>query len=1071
MAYEDTSGLASAYDRAPARPRTSRVVFREGQAFFAQGAELNEVQSIVARRGERVGNLTAHDGDRVSGAEALVDTGAGTVQCLAGTIYVRGDVHPVDASTLENVPMAGDVSIGVRLSTATVTEVEDPSLLGLEPGTAGEGEPGAARQDLTLAWGFSGDGGTGDLYQVYLLRDGVILDQTDPPLLSGIMQQIATYDRDANGSYIVTGHKVTALGKVNGDQMFSISEGVANIDGFKRTRDAALRYGEPEAWDSAVVVDEPHTFADGGSGTAVIALNHGPIDLITSVIVTKEVTETLVRGGTPDTMDPLTQSSVVSIESVTQGGTTYVAGTDYQLTADQVDWTLGGAEPATGSSYDVTYRYRASIDPDSHDDTTVTISGGVTGEPADIAYTWKMCRVDLLCLDQAGGAVYVKGISSESTAVAPIVPSDLLPLAEITNTWTGKPAVENTTRFRAMHFDRIWTMYYRVLDALNLIGLERLRRDIDSREPVAKKGVFVDPFTDDRYRDQGEAQTAALFEGSMQLAIDPTFYLPALAGPVTLDYTEEVVASQTLVTGCMKVNPYQNFLPLPAEVKLTPSEDFWTEHDTQWTSPVTQVFGHGNRTRTTESESLVDERTELLEFLRQIDIDFTVTGFGNGETLDALTFDGIDVTPAGPLVADAGGQVTGTFTIPSNVTAGQKEVVATGGSGTEGSALFVGQGIVDIDVMQRVTTVHRTQPVRRRTNTGGGGGGGGGNWDRNGYHPDPLAQTFVVVESRHIAGIDLKWCAIGDPANPCVVEIHGVENGIPTGEILAQAYVDMSVAVQGAWTAVRFDLPYFIPAGRRFAIMIKTDDADHALAVATRGEFDAAAQQWVGAQPYAVGTLLSSADAATWTPHQDTDLAFRLVAATFDPTEKTVPLGNHDLSDASDLVARASVYLPTGDAQFYFEVERPNGGTYRLEPGQNLELTEYLTETVTLRGILKGSARVSPILYPGVMLIAGKLRTSGTYISRAFTMGTNIDLWAVLKTKLPAGSSVTVEVDAADDNWQALTAGVSSPLSDGWTEKEYEVNPFTAVEGRVRLTLTGTPAARPALADLRSYSM
>ncbi|WP_336802536.1 hypothetical protein, partial [Kaistia sp. MMO-174] len=74
---------------------------------------------------------------------------------------------------------------------------------------------------------------------------------------------------------------------------------------------------------------------------------------------------------------------------------------------------------------------------------------------------------------------------------------------------------------------------------------------------------------------------------------------------------------------------------------------------------------------------------------RQIPVAFTVKGFGVGETLASLTFDGVDVTPAGPLVGDADGKVTGTFTIPANVTAGQKSVVATGGTGSSGSASFV----------------------------------------------------------------------------------------------------------------------------------------------------------------------------------------------------------------------------------------------------------------------------------------------------------------------------------------------------------------------------------------------
>ena len=48
--------------------------------------------------------------------------------------------------------------IGVRLVREPVTHEEDPDLLGLVPGTAAEGEPGAARIIERLAWGRAGDG-------------------------------------------------------------------------------------------------------------------------------------------------------------------------------------------------------------------------------------------------------------------------------------------------------------------------------------------------------------------------------------------------------------------------------------------------------------------------------------------------------------------------------------------------------------------------------------------------------------------------------------------------------------------------------------------------------------------------------------------------------------------------------------------------------------------------------------------------------------------------------------------------------------------------------------------------
>jgi hypothetical protein len=1051
MAHEHSSGLPAAYDRAPANPDWTGLIVREDR--FAQGAEINEIQTIIERRGQRVGNLVARDGDRIEGADVVVDVGAETVILAPGRVYVRGDVRNIAAATLVSVPMSGDIAIGVRLLTTIITETDDFSLLGLHPGSEGEGEPGAARSVGSVAWGFAGDGADGDLYSVYLLRDGVIIDQTPPPSLSGINQAIAVYDRDANGNYIVDGCRVTALGKAGDEQVFSISEGVANIWGFKRTRATAMRHAQFETFDLELIASEPHTF--DGSGTILLPLNHGPIASVSTVIVTKEVTETVTRGTPNNTSDLLSNTGVTQILEVKQGGTTYVAGTSYNRSGDRVDWSPGGAEPAGGSSYTVKYRYLAAVTPDEVFADAIEIAGGVTGEPVFVSYAWKLPRIDLLCLDQNGLAVYLPGKSNRSHPVAPLVPLDLLPLCTITNNWIGKPDIRNDG-VRAYQNWKLDRMYNMLIDLYDLTSMERLRRDIDSREPVAKHGVFVDPFISDRYRDAGEPQTAAVFNGSCQLAIDPTFYTTPLTAPATLAWTEEVIVRQERVTGCMLINPYANFEPLPGAMTINPAVDFWTESATEWTSPVTQQFGSGNQSRTTVAETLVDEREELLEFLREISIAFQVKGFGAGEILSSLTFDGIDVTPAGPPIADGAGEITGSFMIPANVPAGSKSVRATGMAGTTAEAVFVGQGTIEIDVMRRVTTI-----TRWRTQTVALNGAG---------NPDPLAQNFTLVEGRHLAGVDLKFCAAGDTSKGVLVDLVEVENGIPTVNVITSAFVDMAGVVLNAWTSIRFPMPVYLPADREFAIVVKTDDNQHSLSIARIGDLDTAAQQFVSAQPYTVGVLLSSSNAKTWTPHQAEDLAFRLVAAKFDPVTRVVSLGTHALVDCSDLMVRATAELPTAAASIRFEIERPGGEVIRLDAGQVMELTGYITESVVLRAILSGSEKVSPVLYPGASLIAGKIRASGTYVSRAMPMGSAIRFATTLKTKLPAGSSLVVEVDAAGDNWQVLTASVSAPLNDGWIERTYLRNPHTAIEGRVRLSLAGSPAARPSLGDLRAVA-
>lgn len=1050
--FSDPSGLPGAYNRALKKPDWAGVIARENT--FSQATDLNDLGAIIERRNRRVGNLVASDGDRIADGDIVVDVSTGTVTLAPGLIYARGDVREIAGVVLTGVPMIGEIVVGVRITSTVVTEVEDPDLLGLHPGTEGEGEAGSARTVEVSTWGRSGDGNDGDLIGVYLLRNGTVLDQSPPPTLSGVVKLIAVYDYQAHGNYIVQGCRVTALGKAGSDQVFSIEEGIANIFGFKTTRQTALRYAQQELYDLASAQSEPHVFSDSGTGTAVIALNHSPLSAIGTAIITKQVTETKTRGSPANSSDLLDHDNATTIVEVKQGGITYTAGVDFTLSGNSISWAPAGSEPTLGSSYTVTYLYLVAVTPTATTADTVTLTGGVTGSNVFLTYDWKLPRIDLLCLDQEGLPVYLKGISARSRPVPPIPAVDLLPLCTVTNNWVAKPDIVNSG-VRSVPYSEQWRYYNRLFDLIDLVALEKLKRTIDTKDPVAKKGVFVDPFVDDYYRDPGAAQTAAVFDGSCQLAIDPTFYSVPMTGPLLLDWTKETIIRQELSTGCVLINPYQNFTPLPIGVALTPATDFWTTTATVWLSPQTQRFGTGNTSRTTVRNNLVDQREELIEFLRQISVGFTLSGFGPGEALSLLTFDGIPVTPAGPLVANADGKITGSFTIPPNVTAGQKAVVAVGASGNSGTASFVGQGTVDVTVMQRITT---TQFFNTQTESPTSG-------------VDPQAQTYTLDEGRQLASFELKFCAIGDRSNDCILEVRTVQNGWPTGEVLAAVRIDMDTVVIGAWTVVDFPIPLYQAPGTEFVFVVKTDDAAHAISEATIGSYDSVNDAWVSAQPYTIGTRLSSANGNTWTAHQNSDLTFRAVAAKFSPNAKTVSLGSYSLNNCSDLMICGTVLLPTGECSVYFEVQRVSGEIIKLLPDQVYEFTEYVTEIVQLRAVLKGTEKASPVLFPGVQLIAGTLRGTGTYISRSMTMGTAVRVATNMATKLPAGSTLKVEHDANNGVWTEATFAAQSLLDEGWIEREYTKNPYTAVEGRLRLTLTGTPAARPSLADLRSWSV
>ncbi|WP_345119531.1 DUF4815 domain-containing protein, partial [Bartonella pachyuromydis] len=354
------SGLPFAIDRSRGKDEQQSVVFY-GQRPFLQGAELNEVQTIIRGRHDRLGRLVAQEGDRVERADAFVNKDKQTVTLTEGKIYIAGDIFPVSNAVLENVSMVGRMEIGVKLQKSWITHEEDPELLGQVPGSLAEGEGGAAREVAKLVWALKDDEQQGTFFPVYILQDGVLIDQKSPSLLEPAMQAIATYDR-AHGHYIVNGCRVTALGQERQKQVFSIQEGEANINGFKRKRLAALRHEEVEDFSTSAVPSETHIFAPKNQEKSfTFKTYYAPIAAVHSILLTKEKTVRITRGAVASGRDGVPDKSITAFIKIIQGGKEFKEGRDFKKNGDTIDWAPMGDEPLPGSGYMVTYRYRASV--------------------------------------------------------------------------------------------------------------------------------------------------------------------------------------------------------------------------------------------------------------------------------------------------------------------------------------------------------------------------------------------------------------------------------------------------------------------------------------------------------------------------------------------------------------------------------------------------------------------------------------------------------------------------------------------------------------------------------------
>jgi hypothetical protein len=300
----------------------------------------------------------------------------------------------------------------------------------------------------------------------------------------------------------------------------------------------------------------------------------------------------------------------------------------------------------------VTYQYITSVTPTAVDDTGFTVTGAVVGSLIQTSYNTKLPRIDRLCMTQEGDFIWVEGASTDFNPVRPSVPDTMLALAQVVQLWTSASYVINDG-VRVMPMADLQAMNARLDTVIQLVSEQKLRADVGEREASAKKGVFVDPFLSDENRDQGITQTAAIVRGELILGIDAAVLVPSndVTSPQTCARTSSIALQQVGRTGAMKINPYLSFSPLPSKVTITPAVDRWTETIELCTSPITERFESGCGNASFSNESRITRSTtstKKLEFLRQIEVGFRIEGFGGGEILQSVTFDGLAVTPVAP---------------------------------------------------------------------------------------------------------------------------------------------------------------------------------------------------------------------------------------------------------------------------------------------------------------------------------------------------------------------------------------------------------------------------------------
>lgn len=340
---------------------------------------------------------------------------------------------------------------------------------------------------------------------------------------------------------------------------------------------------------------------------------------------------------------------------------------------------------------------------------------------------------------------------------------------------------------------------------------------------------------------------------------------------------------------------------------------------------------------------------------------------------------------------------------------------------------------------------------------------------------DPLAQTFVFDVSRQLFGVDVWVNTKG--VGPLAIELRDVVYGIPDQPPLARGSIALESIVEGAWNRIMFDVPFTVTRNKNYAFVAMCGDPITELGIAEIGKFDLDAEEWVTSQPFTIGVMLTSSNNATWTPHQNSDVTFRVLSKSFSTLTKRVSLGTVALSGDTDFLVAADVIIPAVGCSVEFELEMPSGAIYTVSAHQPLALSAPETGSMVVTAVLVGTEGFTPVLGRNITVLHGPIQSTGTYATRSMVAGgTDNRVRCIYEAKLPSGSSVAAtlhrfQTGVGEIGAASFPAATASLLDDGYVEYSHELTAVSADSVSVTLTVSGSAAARPLVRNFRAMVM
>lgn len=935
-----------------------------------------------------------------------------------GRIWLEGQVREFHAQNI-SIKGVGTEHIGVQLVEKIVTAEDDPELLDDTQGVATTGMRGADRVHYDVELTYNDDSAT----DFVVFTDNKINQNVIQPDYDKLTPILAKRTYDQSGSFRTKGFNVTPGDYARDDTKINlaIDSGQAYVRGFPISISETYNIQTDKATEIATATNEGYTYTDKQPRHI---LSNQPVQAVHTVTANLQKSTSVSRS-TSGVIDTFTDEPAYRIVSIEAKGVEYQESVDFvMIGGTQISWGVDGSGnkllnatvPDPSSSYTVVFQYTHvlerdqdyTVEVDDSDATSINMGGPsglkpLNGSVVTVTYDYFLARVDMIRItqDQSKPFVVIKGQPMPLVTAKPPVVNDpySLELGYVLIYPNSDKAIFTLQTITRTTFDTMQRWSNRIDNLEYNIAVDELSNSVEKNEdPVTVRDAFADSFTDSNKADLDNDDFNASYDLEMGEITIPTkaesFINPSqdeltassayntMGKLITAPYDEELVLSQTRVTGTINVNEW-NIFSVNGTLDITPSSDSWIDTKSTtvmnnqkgkhlniyrwWVHSGEKNFG-GNMTRGDTlnymgklqgidwKNSYWRQKTSgyiisnggqktvesAIEYMRSKTIKFTAKNFKPFTDNFSINIEGTpaaDPTPsnktyqgtkAGSFKADAKGVIKGSFTIPGGVIkCGTRSIKIVAPDGSQASTTYQAQG-----------TMRDVQTIINKTT-----------YSVSLY--DPLAQSFTLDKDYQLTSLDLyfnKKASVSEGHNPgVIVQIRELsDDGYPNRTIKAEKTLlpdDVNVSDDATVaTKVVFDQSVALTANQGYAITLISDSNSYTLFKASKGErLIGKSNDLLSAAPNANGTVFTSQNAQTWVADPGTSLKFNIRVAHFNPkgviefapidlTQRTFDdEKNTTVSNADRLLLMATFLTPQNTGmQWYYRIV-PNSSSASIE--------------------------------------------------------------------------------------------------------------------------------------------